>query len=356
MLLALTTTILTIFQPVALSSLCSSCSIVEQVELITGTLAIALDERPILPSSWNLSPVSGAQLCASNGTSCFTDSAPVAPVVPVLEESTPDPAYGLPPWLEATVRQGLPWLDQAGQLFQPVVDALAPALSSLHHHTLLQFGLFWTAVLLESFMNSLLVSTSLWDNRDQDLHVEEIQAKSAQAIGNIALAMAEFDSKVSSMLKQIEGEQDRLCTKMRATMLADMDACFAALNTRLQAEFDCRVSVPSTTMEPGSPPHKSVTQPKGVGATLAVITEETDQSQADTSHQSPCGSASEQPPSSAQSTQDETTPEDTSQTSMVQFSLQRWRAIAGYNPTAAEVEEGRRIRRRRILQSHRRVY
>ena len=109
-------------------------------------------------------------------------------------------------------------------------------------------------------MISLLVSTSLWDNRDQDLHVEEIQAKSAQAKGNITLAMAEFDSKFSSMLKQIEKEQRRLCTKMRTTMLSDVDACFAAFNTRMQAEFDCRIShtigtVPSTMVEPASPSH-----------------------------------------------------------------------------------------------------
>ncbi|PLN75436.1 hypothetical protein BDW42DRAFT_189266 [Aspergillus taichungensis] len=226
MLLALTTAILTILQPVALNTLCPSCSFVEQVELITGTLAVTLDERPTLPSSWNLSPVFGATL---------------APVVPVLEETMSNPAYGLPPLLDVNGQQNSPWLDQAGLLFQPVVDAIVPALSSLyHHHYLLQFGLLWTASFLGSFMAALLVLTSLRDNRGQDHHIEEIQTKSVQAIGNTTRAMAEFESKVSIMLKQIEKEQKRLCTKMRATMLSDMDACFAALNTRIQAEFEQR--------------------------------------------------------------------------------------------------------------------
>lgn len=348
MLLDLTTA-LTIFQPVALNSICSSCTFAEQVELITGTLAVAEDERPIPLSSWNLSPVIGAQPCASNATGCFTDGASLAPADPVLGESISDPAYG---------RRGQSWLNQAGQFIQPVVDALAPALSFSHLPYLLQFGLLWIAVLVGSCVASLLVLASHWDNLGHDPYVEEIQAKKVQAIRNITLAMAEFDSQVANILTQIEEDQERLCTKMRDTMLSDMDACFAALNTRMQTELDRRVAhmvgtVPSTTVEPAP---QSDAQLTSIDTTFATIQAKIDESQAAASHQSSHNSASKRPSSSAQSTQGDSAQEDPSEADMEQLSLQRWQAAAGYNPMPEEFEKGRRIRRRRIDQARRRLF
>ncbi|PKY06550.1 hypothetical protein P168DRAFT_279967 [Aspergillus campestris IBT 28561] len=241
MLLALTTALLTVFQPVALNSICPSCTFAEQVELITGTLAVALDEGAILPSSWNLSPVLDAQPCASNETGCFTEGAFLAPVDPVLGESTSDPAYGLPPLLEVNGRQGPSWLDQAGQLIQPVADALAPALSLTHHNSLLQVGLLWTAIMRESCIFFRLIWASVLYKERQDAYaqaIEEIKSKQVQAIEKITLVMTRYENQVSMILKQFEKEQERLCTDIRDNMLVKMDVFDATLNTQIEAEIN----------------------------------------------------------------------------------------------------------------------